>query len=181
MTSPDAESANNQSLIPWVFLQAIVQGIEATEVVPGRCEVIDEDQEFGVIIDSASSPTAISRLLDSVRDMGPRRIILIVGCEGEVDRTARPFIGEIAHYKVSFPLLPRLPSPPSGPPPITCCKLHAEARWGMGVPLQWLSYLAQPAVFAAGRLVWIMVPWAVAPALVFLAGEGRLGRCPDPK
>jgi UDP-N-acetylmuramyl tripeptide synthase len=76
-----------------------VQGIEATEVVPGRCEVIDEDQSFGVIIDSASTPKALSRLLDSVRDMGPRRIVLVVGCEGERERDSRPFIGEIAHYK----------------------------------------------------------------------------------
>jgi len=70
-------------------------------VVPGRCEVIDEDQEFGVIIDSANTPRALSRLLDSVRDMGPRRIILVVGCEGEQDRDARPFVGEIAHYKAT--------------------------------------------------------------------------------
>lgn len=81
-------------------LQAIVQGIEATEIVPGRSEVIDEEQDFGVVVDSANDPTSLSHLLDSIRRIEPRRIILVTGCEGERDRDSRPFLGEIAHYKV---------------------------------------------------------------------------------
>lgn len=81
-------------------MQAIVQGIEATEVIPGRCELIDEDQDFGVVIDSADTPESLSRLLDSIKETAPRRIILVFGCEGERDQDARPFMGEIAHWKV---------------------------------------------------------------------------------
>ena len=81
-------------------MQAIVQGIEATEIVPGRCEVIDEEQDFGLIVDSANDPKSLSRLLDSVRRIEPRRLILVTGCEGEGNREERPFIGEIAHHKV---------------------------------------------------------------------------------
>lgn len=36
-------------------------GIEAVDVVPGRTEIIDEGQEFPVIVDSASTPEALSR------------------------------------------------------------------------------------------------------------------------
>lgn len=82
-------------------MQAIVQGIEATEIVPGRCEVIDEEQDFGLVVDSANDPKSLSRLLDSVRRIEPRRLILVTGCEGERSREDRPFMGEIAHYKVS--------------------------------------------------------------------------------
>ena len=49
-----------------VVLQAIVAGIESVDVVPGRCEIIDEGQAFPVIVDEASTPEAFSRLLDMV-------------------------------------------------------------------------------------------------------------------
>lgn len=80
-----------------------MQGIEATEIIPGRCEIIDEEQDFGVVIDSADTPQTLSRLLDSIRETGARRIILVFGCEGERDKEARPFMGEIAHWKVRQP------------------------------------------------------------------------------
>lgn len=56
-------------------LEDIVRGIEEVDGVPGRCELIDEEQAFGVIVDYAHTPDALSRLLDSVRELGPRRII----------------------------------------------------------------------------------------------------------
>lgn len=90
------------------MLQAIVQGIEATEIVPGRCEVIDEEQDFGVVVDSANDPKSLSLLLDNIRRIDPRRIILVTGCEGEVGRDSRPFLGEIAHYKVPLGTPPSL-------------------------------------------------------------------------
>lgn len=31
-------------------------GIESVEIIPGQCEVIDEGQEFSVIVDSADTP-----------------------------------------------------------------------------------------------------------------------------
>ena len=56
-------------------LEDIVRGIEEVDAVPGRCELIDEEQAFGVIVDYAHTPDALSRLLDSVRELGARRII----------------------------------------------------------------------------------------------------------
>ena len=44
-----------------IVLQAIVAGIEAVDVVPGRTEIIDEGQSFPVIVDSANTPEALSR------------------------------------------------------------------------------------------------------------------------
>ena len=39
-----------------VIMQHIIRGLEAVEAIPGRCEIIDEGQEFGVVVDSASDP-----------------------------------------------------------------------------------------------------------------------------
>ncbi|KAL3149615.1 hypothetical protein ABBQ32_002384 [Trebouxia sp. C0010 RCD-2024] len=82
-----------------VPLQTIVAGIEATEVVPGRTEYIDLQQNFQVLVDSADTPEALSRLLDDVKMSGARKILLVFGCEGLQDVGKRPYMGEVAHYK----------------------------------------------------------------------------------
>ncbi|KAK9147483.1 hypothetical protein Scep_006240 [Stephania cephalantha] len=84
-------------------LEEIVRGIEEVDSVPGRCELIDEEQAFGVIVDYAHTPDALSRLLDSVRELGPRRII--TGCAGESDRGKRPLMTKIATDKSEVTML----------------------------------------------------------------------------
>ena len=86
-------------------LKTIVRGVEATEVVPGRCEAVDEGQPFAVVVDAARTPDALGRLLDGVREAGARRVILVVGAPGERHRALRPFLGEVAHYKADVVIL----------------------------------------------------------------------------
>ena len=74
----------------------IASSLEMCEPVPGRYEMIDEGQPYGVIVDYAHTPDALERLLKSVREMGPKRIILVFGCGGERDRGKRPIMGRIA-------------------------------------------------------------------------------------
>ncbi|KHM99967.1 UDP-N-acetylmuramoyl-L-alanyl-D-glutamate--2, 6-diaminopimelate ligase [Glycine soja] len=86
-------------------LEDIVRGIEEVDAVPGMCELIDEEQAFGVIVDYASTPDALSRLLDSVRELGPRRVITVIGCCGEGDRGKRPVMTKIATDKSEVTML----------------------------------------------------------------------------
>ncbi|KAL5747475.1 hypothetical protein ACOSQ2_024772 [Xanthoceras sorbifolium] len=58
-------------------LEDTVRGIEEVDAVPGKVELIDEEQAFGVIVDYARTPDALSRLLDAVRELGQRRIITV--------------------------------------------------------------------------------------------------------
>lgn len=86
-------------------LEDIVRGIEDVDAVPGRCELIDEEQAFGVIVDHAQTPGALSRLLDYVRELSPRRIITVFGCPGETDRGKRPMMTKIATDKSDITIL----------------------------------------------------------------------------
>ncbi|KAF9613948.1 hypothetical protein IFM89_013483 [Coptis chinensis] len=86
-------------------LEGIVRGIEEVDSVPGRCELIDEEQAFGVIVDYAHTPDALSRLLDTVRELSPRRIITVIGCGGDRDRGKRPMMAKIATDKSDVTML----------------------------------------------------------------------------
>ncbi|KAK6935395.1 Mur ligase, N-terminal catalytic domain [Dillenia turbinata] len=86
-------------------LEDIVRGIEEVDAVPGRCELIDEEQAFGVIVDHAKTPDALSRLLDSVRELGPKRIITVIGCVGKGERGKRPMMTKIATDKSDVVML----------------------------------------------------------------------------
>ncbi|PIN01650.1 UDP-N-acetylmuramoyl-L-alanyl-D-glutamate--D-lysine ligase [Handroanthus impetiginosus] len=86
-------------------LEDIVRGIEEVDAVPGRCELIDEEQAFGVIVDHARTPEALSRLLDHVRELAPRRIITVFGCCGETERGKRPMMTKIAADKSDVTIL----------------------------------------------------------------------------
>ncbi|XP_024364396.1 UDP-N-acetylmuramoyl-L-alanyl-D-glutamate--2,6-diaminopimelate ligase MurE homolog, chloroplastic [Physcomitrium patens] len=80
-------------------LEDIVRGIEEVDAVPGRCELIDEEQAFAVIVDHANTPDGLSRLLDTVRECGPRRIITVLGSQGDRDKAKRPLMAKIATDK----------------------------------------------------------------------------------
>ncbi|KAK8948303.1 hypothetical protein KSP40_PGU010532 [Platanthera guangdongensis] len=58
-------------------LEDIVRGVEEVDAVPGRCELIDEEQAFGVVVDYARAPYDLCRLLDTMRELRPRRIITV--------------------------------------------------------------------------------------------------------
>lgn len=78
-----------------VSLDAIKAGIESVENVAGRFESVDCGQPFGVIVDYAHTPDALERLLETVLDIGVKRLITVFGCGGDRDRGKRPQMGEI--------------------------------------------------------------------------------------
>jgi len=79
-------------------LDVIAAGLEAIEVVPGRMELVDAGQDFSVLVDSANTPESIERVLRSVRATNCRRVITLIGCEGESENPGqRAVIGKTVH------------------------------------------------------------------------------------
>ncbi|PNW75268.1 hypothetical protein CHLRE_12g519900v5 [Chlamydomonas reinhardtii] len=95
-------------------LASIVAGIEAVEI-PGRSEVIDEGQEFSVVVDAARTPEALGDMLDALRAGGARQIFTVFGCSGNEDASIRPRMGAVAHAKSDYVIItnenPRLEDP----------------------------------------------------------------------
>lgn len=54
-------------------LDSIVVTIERTPVLPGRFEVVDEEQPFDVVVDFAHTPDAVEAVIDAARQLVRRR------------------------------------------------------------------------------------------------------------
>jgi len=64
--------------------------------IPGRMEIVDEGQSFGVIVDYAHTEDSLVALLSAVREMTNGSVITVFGCGGDRDRTKRPLMGAVA-------------------------------------------------------------------------------------
>ncbi len=72
------------------------EALQAISSVPGRFESVDEGQPFDVIVDYAHTHHALQNLLKSIKELKPRRIILVFGCGGDRDKSKRPLMGKVA-------------------------------------------------------------------------------------
>ena len=61
----------------------------------GRCEIIKVNKGVAVI-DYAHTPDAVEKVINSFNELKQNRVITIVGCGGDRDRTKRPIMGDIA-------------------------------------------------------------------------------------
>jgi UDP-N-acetylmuramoyl-L-alanyl-D-glutamate--2,6-diaminopimelate ligase len=76
--------------------ETIVQGLESVGSIVGRFELVDEGQNFVVLVDYAHTPDALREALSSARAATDGRVILVFGCGGDRDAGKRPKMGRIA-------------------------------------------------------------------------------------
>ncbi len=76
---------------------SIARGLAAARPVPGRFEPVAIDAPFSVLVDYAHTPDALAHLLEAAREVvHGGRVVLVVGCGGDKDRTKRAPMGEVA-------------------------------------------------------------------------------------
>jgi len=100
-----------------VPLNIIAEGINNTEIVPGRFEKIDMGQDFLCIVDYAHTEDALERLIITARELldfnasknllisKKGGIITVFGCGGDRDKGKRPAMGRAATSLSDFVII----------------------------------------------------------------------------
>jgi len=73
--------------------------------VPGRFEILPTNTPYTVIRDYAHSPDSIEKIMTALRATTTGRIVLLVGCAGNRDRTKRPKMTAAAAKMANFVIL----------------------------------------------------------------------------
>ncbi|MDP0500917.1 MAG: UDP-N-acetylmuramoyl-L-alanyl-D-glutamate--2,6-diaminopimelate ligase [Verrucomicrobiota bacterium JB022] len=63
--------------------------------VRGRLELVNEGQDFSVIVDYAHTPQAYRRVLKTLRAITPGRLLVVFGCGGDRDPARRPEVTRV--------------------------------------------------------------------------------------
>jgi len=79
-----------------IGMDSIENGLANLSGIPGRFEKIDCGQDFSVFVDYAHTPDGIMNLLEACREVTDGRVIIVVGCGGDRDRSKRPLMGRVA-------------------------------------------------------------------------------------
>lgn len=79
-----------------VAFDTVVIALKSLQTVDGRMELINEGQDFTVIVDYAHTPDGVEQLLKCASKLGKDKLRLVIGCPGDRDRTKRPVIAKLA-------------------------------------------------------------------------------------
>lgn len=74
----------------------IEQGIAALDGVAGRMTVVDEGQDFSVVVDYAHTPDSFEKLLKDIRPIVSGKLLVMFGSAGRRDEAKRVVQGRLA-------------------------------------------------------------------------------------
>jgi UDP-N-acetylmuramyl-tripeptide synthetase len=76
--------------------EVIQKGFLDLKSEPGRMQFIDEGQPFNVLIDHAHTPDALEKLFAELKKLQTKRLITVIGCDGDRDPGKREPIGKLS-------------------------------------------------------------------------------------
>ena len=88
-----------------VQLRAAVLSLAAAPAVPGRVQLVPAKRNFQVYVDYAHTDDALSNVIRTLRELSPRRLIVVFGCGGDRDKSKRPLMGRVAEHESDFTII----------------------------------------------------------------------------
>ena len=88
-----------------ISLRDAVVSLGKSPQVPGRLEAVPARRQFQVFVDYAHTPDALLNVIKTLRELGPRRLIVVFGCGGDRDRQKRPLMGEVVDQNADHAII----------------------------------------------------------------------------
>lgn len=100
------ENALAAVAVGWHFkidVREMKQAMESIKYIPGRMQLINQGQNFKVMVDYAPEPNSLKRLYKNLNLVPHHRLIHVLGsCGGGRDKARRPVLGRMAAEKADL-------------------------------------------------------------------------------
>jgi UDP-N-acetylmuramoyl-L-alanyl-D-glutamate--2,6-diaminopimelate ligase len=84
------------ALAAGVPLDTVAETLRRARPRWGRLEKIETPHPAAIFVDYAHTDDALANVLRTLREIAPRRLIVVFGCGGDRDRAKRPLMGRVA-------------------------------------------------------------------------------------
>jgi UDP-N-acetylmuramoyl-L-alanyl-D-glutamate--2,6-diaminopimelate ligase len=88
-----------------VGLREAVLSLGKSPQVPGRLEAVPAKRQFQIFVDYAHTPDALLNVLKTLRELDPRRLIVVFGCGGDRDRQKRPLMAAVVDQNADHAII----------------------------------------------------------------------------
>ncbi|MGB8341115.1 MAG: UDP-N-acetylmuramoyl-L-alanyl-D-glutamate--2,6-diaminopimelate ligase [Chthoniobacterales bacterium] len=88
-----------------INLREAVLSLARAPQVPGRLEAVPAKRQFQVFVDYAHTDDALLNVLRTLRELGPRRLIVVFGAGGDRDKQKRPLMGRVADQNADYSII----------------------------------------------------------------------------
>src|SRR5438105_2947473 len=88
-----------------IGLREAVLSLAKSPQVPGRLEMVPAKRQFQVFVDYAHTPDALLNVLKTLRELGPRRLIVVFCCGVNWDREKRPLMGQVVDQNADYAVI----------------------------------------------------------------------------
>ncbi|MTT32013.1 UDP-N-acetylmuramoyl-L-alanyl-D-glutamate--2,6-diaminopimelate ligase [Terrilactibacillus sp. BCM23-1] len=79
-----------------IKIDQMIKTIEKVKGVPGRFETVNAGQPFTVIVDYSHTADSLENALETIKEFANGKIITVIGCGGDRDKTKRPIMAKTA-------------------------------------------------------------------------------------
>jgi len=88
-----------------VGVREAVLSLGKSPQVPGRLEMVPAKRQFQIFVDYAHTPDALLNVLKTLRELEPRRLIVVFGCGGDRDREKRPLMAQAVDLNADYAII----------------------------------------------------------------------------
>ncbi len=88
-----------------VSLRSAILSLARSPQVPGRLELVPAKRQFQIFVDYAHTDDALRNVLKTLRELKPRKLIVVFGCGGDRDRKKRPQMGRVADELADYAII----------------------------------------------------------------------------
>lgn len=99
----NAAAAICLALSQGLAMEQIKEALTKIKPIPGRLEIIDQGQDFTVIVDYAHEPASLKQVYQTLKIFQPQKVIALLGAQGGGrDKRKRLLLGQLANQYADY-------------------------------------------------------------------------------